>query len=287
MFGYITAVQGELTVNDLNRLKSYYCGLCFCIKERFGNIPRMFLNYDTTFFAVLLDGLSSEDNTTKSSHCIRHPLSQRNYIYNNSAINYAADLNIALVYYKLLDNILDENDFKSFSSSKILKHYYNKISNNTLKTTIHNCLDELHQLEKSKNTYSIDELSHPYSNLLGLILKDYPEKLNNDCEKTRNYLYNFGYSFGKWIYLIDALDDLKDDIDFNTFNPLVKVYNDNLSYNLLKENITENLEVILSNLLNNCNELINKLPFTKNISIIENIVNLGLFDKYMNILNKI
>lgn len=287
MFGYITPVQGELTINDLNRFKSYYCGLCFCLKNRFGNIPRIFLNYDTTFFAIFLDALSNDSLQIKSSNCIRHPLTKRSYIYNNPAINYAADLNVSLVYYKLLDNVMDDNDLKSISSSKILKYYYNKIANDTLKNTIHNSLDTLHGLEKSSESYSIDEIAHPFSHIIGLILKDYPEKLVDDSEKLRNYLYNFGYSFGKWIYLMDALDDLRDDMTYGSFNPLEKLYNNSLSYTSLIEIVKENLDFILMNLINNCSDLVRKIPFTKNKSIIENIINLGLVDKYMNILNKV
>ena len=291
MFGYITPVQGELKVKDLNKFKSYYCGLCLCIKKRFGNIPRIFLNYETTFFAVLLDGLCADSLHKKSNCCIRHPLSKTTYIYDNEAINYAADLNISLAYYKLLDNVLDDNDFKSLSSSKILKYYYDNVSNNDLKDTIHNSLENLHKVEKSNNLYSIDEISHPFSHIVGFILKNYPGKFSNDSEKIRNYLYNFGYSFGKWIYLMDALDDLKDDMNHGKFNPLEKVYNNNnnnnLSYNQLIEIIKENFDFTILNLVNNCSEVINKIPFTKNSDIVKNIVDLGLVDKYMNILNKI
>ena len=183
--------------------------------------------------------------------------------------------------------MLDDNDFKSLSSSKILKYYYNNISNNDLKNTIHYSLEDLHKLEKSNKYYSIDEISHPFSHIVGFILKNYPGKLSNDSEKIRNYLYSFGYSFGKWIYLMDALDDLKDDMNYGNFNPLEKVYNNNFSYNQLIEVIKDDFDFIILNLVNNCSEVTKKIPFTKNTNIIKNIIDLGLVDKYMNILNKI
>lgn len=61
MFGYVLPLKQELKIKDFNRFKSYYCGLCFHIKNDFGNIPRMALNYDMTFLALLLDGLSPDE----------------------------------------------------------------------------------------------------------------------------------------------------------------------------------------------------------------------------------
>ena len=287
MFGYITPVQGELTVNDLNKFKTYYCGLCLCLKNKFGNIPRIFLNYDTTFFAVFLDGLCKGSPKEKSSNCIRHPFTKRNFIYDNEALDYAADLNITFVYYKLLDNILDANDLKSLGSSKVLKYYYSKITNKKLKDTIFNSLSDLHTLEKSRLSYPIDTISHPFSHITGSIMRDFPGQLTDDSEKLRETLYNFGYSFGKWIYLIDALDDLKEDLNCHMFNPLEKAYNKNYTYSILVEAVKENLDFTILNLINNCNSIIEKLHFYKNESIIKNTINLGLIDTYMNILYKI
>lgn len=287
MFGYITPVQGELTVNDLNKFKTYYCGLCLNLKKKFGNIPRIFLSYDTTFFAVFLDGLCKDKPFINSTNCIRHPLAKRNYIYNNRALDYAADLNITFVYYKLLDNVLDDSDLKSLSSSKLLKYYYNKISNQKLKNTIEESLSNLHILEKSGVSYPIDTISHPFSHITGSIMRDFPGTLTDDSEKLRETLYNFGYSFGKWIYLVDALDDLKDDLTCNIFNPLEKAYNKNYSYSILIEHIKESLDFTILNLINNCSSIVEKLTFYKNENIIKNTINLGLIDTYMNILYKI
>ena len=86
---------------------------------------------------------------------------------------------------------------------------------------------------------------------------------------------------------MDALDDLKDDMNYGNFNPLEKVYNNNFSYNQLIEVIKDDFDFIILNLVNNCSEVTKKIPFTKNTNIIKNIIDLGLVDKYMNILNKI
>ena len=74
MFGYIIPLKNELKVKDFDKFRTYYCSICSEIKNKFGNIPRLGLNYDTTFFSILLDGLSVENSKKFTFSCIRHPL---------------------------------------------------------------------------------------------------------------------------------------------------------------------------------------------------------------------
>ena len=97
MFGYITPLMSELKLKDYEKFRSYYCGMCYSIKNKFGNIPRLGLNYDATFFAVLIDGLNSEYTKSFKTKCLKHPLENRECIETNSALDYATDLNMALI----------------------------------------------------------------------------------------------------------------------------------------------------------------------------------------------
>lgn len=285
MFGYITPLMSELKVKEYERFRSYYCGLCFSIKNKYGNLPRIGLSYDSTFFSVLMDGLSTEETTTYNVKCIKHMKEGRECIKNNTALDYATDLNMALIYYKLLDDYLDDNNLKSFTLIKTIKPYYKKLTNKNVDTIINNNLNKLHSLESSGNFSSLDEVSHPFSHIIGEVLKECPFKLKSDSKEVREALYYFGYYFGKWIYLIDALDDLKEDMLQSKFNPIAKVYNSNkLSYEELLPKIKERIDFILITLCSNCNELLKKLPLTKNKDIIDNVINLGLMDKYNHIL---
>lgn len=284
MFGYITPVTDELKVKNFEVFKSYYCGLCFAIKDKFGNLPRYSLNYDATFFAIILDALSLDETITLEKTCIKHPLNKRNYIGYNSALDYAADLNLALVYYKLKDDILDDSDIKSSFLLKILSPYYKQIRYKNLDMIINSSLEELHVLENNKKTISIDEISHPFGHIMGSVFKNCPFEINNDSSKVRDSLYNFGYTLGKWIYLIDALDDLKKDMEDSCFNPIEHVYNkEKLPYDKFINNIKEDMDFTLMSLAVHCSDTLKELPIKKNKEIIENVINLGLLNKYMHI----
>lgn len=284
MFGYITPVTDELKVKDFEVFKSYYCGLCLAIKDKFGNLPRYSLNYDVTFFAILLDALSLDDTVISQKTCIKHPFAKRNHINYNAALDYAADLNLALVYYKLQDDIIDDSNIGSTFLAKVLTPYYKKINHKDLDNIINTSLEKLHILETKKEPISIDEICHPFSYIIGSVFKNSPFEIINDCSKTRENLYNFGYAFGKWIYLIDALDDLKTDMENCTFNPIEQVYNTkNLSYEKFINTIKENMDFTLMSLAVHCSDILKELPLNKNKEIIDNVINLGLLNKYMHI----
>ncbi|MGL4108474.1 DUF5685 family protein [Clostridium sp. LP20] len=288
MFGYITPMLSELKMKDYERFRSYYCGLCFSIKNKFGNIPRVGLNYDTTFFAVLMDGLSRESSEITFKPCIKHPFEKREYINGNKAMEYATDLNLSLVYYKLLDDKRDDKNIKSIALTKVIQPYHKKITFKNLDNIIKDNLDKLHSLESSCNFSSLDEVAHPFSYIIGKVLEECPFELNEDTKEIRHKLYDFGYFFGKWIYILDALDDLKDDMKNGKFNPIAKVYNNKtLSYDNLITKVKANIDFTLMTLASNCSELLKELPIKKNNEIIDNVINLGLIEKYMNISSKL
>ncbi|EKQ53044.1 MULTISPECIES: DUF5685 family protein [unclassified Clostridium] len=288
MFGYVTPLKAEMKVKDFARFKCYYCGLCCHIKKEFGNIPRMSLNYDMTFLGLLLDALNPDELEVSQHRCILHPTEKKTIVFNNKALSYAAAMNISLFYYKLLDDAHDDKNFKSKFFSFILSPYKSKFSYSVIEinNNIVNCLNKLSDLENSKSFTSIDEICDPFSNLVGIILRDYPFELQDDSTELRNTLYNLGYSIGKWIYLIDALDDLKSDMEKEKFNPINFLYNkESLTYDKFIELIKPKIEFTILNCGYNCKENLENLKLRRNEDILYNIIELGLMDKYINIVN--
>ena len=55
MFGYVRPNREELKVREQRDYDALYCGLCQALGTRHGFWARMFLNYDFTFLAMLLD----------------------------------------------------------------------------------------------------------------------------------------------------------------------------------------------------------------------------------------
>ncbi|HEY5525186.1 MAG TPA: DUF5685 family protein [Clostridium sp.] len=289
MFGYVTPLKSELKVREFNQFKGYYCGLCFSIKKHFGNIPRMTLNYDMTFLALLLDGLNPQDINVELKRCISHPTAKKPVVLDNDALSYAAAMNVSLAYFKLLDDVKDDKDLKSKTLALGLSPYKKKFSpsisliNNIIKDN----LTKLSNLEDNKNFSSIDEICDPFSIIVGKILELYPHEIIDDGEETRRILYEFGYSLGKWIYLIDALDDLQEDMEKNKFNPINYLFNkDTLPYEDFLNVILERIEFSILSCGCTCRDALSRFSINRNKDILENIINLGMMDKYVTVSTK-
>lgn len=288
MFGYVTPLKPELKVRELNRFQGYYCGLCMQIKKDYGNIPRMALNYDMTFLALLLDGLVNDIPKMELKRCVAHPARKKPMAFNTKALDYAAAMNVSLAYFKLIDDSNDDKSLKAKVGASILSPYKKKFSESVSKINdiIRDNLKKLSELEDNKSFSSIDEICDPFSLIVANILKEYPYELKEDSEDIRNTLYNLGYCLGKWIYIIDALDDLEKDMEKNKFNPINFLYNkDNLSYEELKEQIKSRIEFSILNCACTCKESLSNLPLNRNKELLENIIELGMMDKYINVIN--
>lgn len=283
MFGYVFPNKMELKIKDYEKFKAYYCGLCLSIKKNFGNLPRISLNYDMTFLAILLDSLNNTKINCLKGSCIAHPMKNRLFIINNEVLDYAAFCNICLTYYKLLDDYNDDKSIKSKFLSIFLKKFLTKdISYSyAIKNYIEKKLKELNTMENNPQNKNLDEFAHPFADLTGFIISYYIQNINCKFD-----LYWLGYNLGKWIYIIDAYDDLEKDIKNNKFNPINTYINiDNLPYDKLNSNIKDRIDFTLCNCARECYEFFKKLPIKKNYDLIENILRYGLLEK-MNIIFK-
>ncbi|AOR24183.1 DUF5685 family protein [Clostridium taeniosporum] len=290
MFGYVTPLKNELKVKDFNLFRAYYCGLCHEIKKNFGNIPRITLNYDMTFLAILFDSLDDIDIKINEVRCFFHPIYKRNILFNDSSLSYASFINTSLTYYKLIDDAQDDLSVISKLKALFLLQYKRRFpkSINSINLKIKNNLYKLYSLERNKNFHSIDEICDPFASLVGYIFKDYPYTIKNDSFELRGVLYRLGYFLGKWIYLIDALDDLNEDMKKNKFNPINFLYNkNNINYDEFLKLIKPKMEFLILSCACSCKDNLSKLTLYKNEELLKNILELGLTHKYNLIINNL
>ena len=107
MFGYVTTNMEEMKVKDYRKYRAFYCGICQDLKEYHGQPSRLTLTYDMTFLAILLTGLYESAPVSEQHLCGLHPL-KKHLCYRNELTAYAADMNVLLSYYNLLDDWIDE-----------------------------------------------------------------------------------------------------------------------------------------------------------------------------------
>lgn len=126
MFGYVTVNKPEMKVKDYERYRMYYCGVCHALRNTDGAMGQMSLTYDSTFAAVLLTALYEPDTKMKEAACMVHPVGKKKYL-ENEIIQYIADMNLILTYYKCLDDWADDRKFTRLCYSSFIRKRVRKI----------------------------------------------------------------------------------------------------------------------------------------------------------------
>ena len=110
MFGYIVMNKPEIKMKDFDMYRSFYCGLCRELREKYGISGQITLSYDMTFVIMLLSGLYEPKTYKGTTRCILHPV-RKQPVRKNVMTEYCADMNILLTYYKCLDDWNDDRKY--------------------------------------------------------------------------------------------------------------------------------------------------------------------------------
>ena len=218
MFGYIQPLISELKVKESVLYKAVYCGLCKTQRKRTGLLSSLTLSYDFVFLYLLRAEVTRTETTFKQRRVAFHRSSDPNYALENDQLRYCAATAALLNYYKVKDNIDDESFWKSFGARLILPYIQFSLKKAKKHTKlpeedVKDAFEKLALLEK-KGDCSPDELAEQSGRMLAAIASFGIEEelLRFACER-------FGMCVGKWLYLVDAADDYKDDIEKKRFNP--------------------------------------------------------------------
>lgn len=269
VFGYVNIYKDELKVKDYNIYRSYYCGLCKKLGEEFSIRARLSLNYDFAFLALVLSSLSDGKEEIKYENCFIHPLTKRPVLKSDDYLTYSAYMSIIVTYFKLKDDVSDNKNIKSFFAYLFFKGYFKKAKKKYPKKCeiIKTILEELNIKEK-ENCADIDEVSDCFGRLLSeVFLKDGEDRA----------LKEFSYQLGRFIYIIDALDDIEKDIKSKNYNPFIKKYSyNNEDAKEFKKRVCSEYDLIVTLTLESIASAFELIDFKKNKTILQNIVYLGL-----------
>lgn len=216
MFGYVVVNRPELKIKEYDEYQRYYCGLCSSLKDRYGVKGQISLTYDMTFLVMLLTGLYEPDNNCGSRRCIAHPMQKHSYV-KNSYTDYVADMNVILTYYKCIDDWEDEHKLtRKLYADMLMRGRGSKILSGEYADKIKVITENLRHISELESTGSddMDALSGHFGNIMAEICAP-----NHDEWET--YLRTIGYYLGKFIYILDAYDDIEKDIGSGSFNPFI------------------------------------------------------------------
>lgn len=268
MFGYVTPRMEDLSEEERNRYRAAYCGLCHTLEERFGQRCRFALTYDMTFLALVLGSMYEPVERQGSKRCVTHPLKPHDYVQSEYT-DYAADMTVALVYHKCLDDWHDDGSITARAYSSLLAKSYRKVSGRHPHTCtiIEEGLASIRQLEEAAiaecgDASAPDAAANRFGALLGEVFV-YRDDFWADG------LRNLGARLGKFVYIMDAALDMDEDRASGGYNPLVAL-------DARSENIYEGLQLLAAD----ATVAFEKLPLDRDERVLRSVLYTGMWQKY-------
>lgn len=261
MFGYVTASLQELTKQQRMRYSAVYCGICRRIREQASSSARLGLSYDMAFLALLLMSLYEPEETSGKRACHLHPVNPRAWV-DNDYIRYAADMNVVLAYYNLLDKWEDDGkvsarwlaEHLAGSLPRIEKLYPRQCG------AIRRCLAELAALEKD-GCPNPDQPAGCFGNLMAELMV-YHEDLWAD------ELRQIGFHLGRFIYLMDGIEDYDEDLRRGRYNPFIAM-------GAPRDREQWNEYLVLA--MGKCTQSFERLPLVQDKALLNNILYSGVW----------
>lgn len=283
MLGYVKAFKPEMKIKDFELYKGIYCSLCRALGRLYSPIAQLFLSYDFAFAAILRLAASEKGCSFSTKRCPYNPVKKCSICSKRDEIDFCAHAVIITVYYKILDNLYDAG-FKSklvaaliypvillmYKKAARLAPEIDKIIGSSMKV----------QTETEKKGCSgIDEAAHPSADALGKVFA-----LGFEGEE-KNSLYTLGYMTGRYVYILDAADDLEKDLKNGSFNPFSKDYSD-IKNPEIRKIFAQKAEEMLNLTQYGALEALDTVGKKRFEDILENIVSDGLLFSAEKVLKK-
>ena len=276
MFGYITINKQEMKYKDFDLYQSFYCGFCKELKEKFGRAGQLSVSYDMTFLLILLTSLYDTTTTTVQERCVVHPV-QKQIKRQSAYTSYVADLNILLTYYKSMDDWNDDKKHSSRVYARILKKKVEQISHRIPHITevIEDNLRKMSELEGTTNV-GVDQMAGLFGQIMG-------EMFVFQVDEWQDTLYKVGFYLGKFIYLLDAYDDVLEDVKSGNYNPFLR--NQEVSYlpHYGDADFEDKCHDLLVLMMAECSKAFEKLPIVDYVDILRNVLYSGVWTRYFQI----
>lgn len=265
MYGYVVVNKPELKIKEYDVYRSYYCGLCDELKERYGINGQLSISYDMTFLLLLLTGLYEPETTHYEARCIAHPV-HKHPVSRNSITGYVADMNVLMTYYKCMDDWKDERKVTRKALADSLKGKVKRIEAEypdkaeRIKAALL-CISE----QENKGQPNVDVPAEQFGIILTQILL-------MRTDEWKEELIQLGNSLGRFIYILDAYEDLDGDIKKGRFNGLMEYS--------VKPDYDEFVENVLKSLMAQCAAAFERLPIIENANLLRNIIYSGVWTRF-------
>lgn len=282
MFGYVIPDKMNMFVKDFYTYKAYYCGLCKRIGKDCGQFMRLSTNYDMVFLDMICHQALEIQPIFNKEACILSP-KKKMVVKGDELTDKIVDINTLLMYYKLVDDKEDSKKHdlvKDFARVAVVESKYKKAKQRFPELDKLFC-DEYARLRKMEKEFnaSLDAYADPFANMLRECIKTLLQ------DKCNQYYEDLFYNIGRWVYFIDAIDDIDKDFKNKEFNPFFVGYTYKSNDEFFADKL-DDLTFLLKSCYNSVNQAYKNIKINFNEGVITNILWYGLMMRTEDVLGR-
>lgn len=267
MFGYVNLDKNAPALLK-NNFRMHYCFLCRSLGYHYGQVSRVFVSYDVTFFLMLLSGdnllapikkITCWNKTDELYAAVQTELAKK-----------VAALNLTLMAGVLADHIRDKDKFYAKPLYGAMKGVFKKIEKEYpfLWNTVLNGYEKMSVAEK--NGGSVYDIQNCFAELVEKVAKGF---FSIEDEGVLSHLI----FVAKHLYFLDAVDDLDKDVKEGAYNPLKEFAS--------KKSLAKEHYLALSQFVRNAKQHLKPLSDNSlNAATVSRIVHFGMGEKLFTIL---
>lgn len=204
MYGYLRPNTADIHPAVRRRYRRYYCALCHALWNCYGQPARLLVSYDMTFAAVVLSSRLSLPSG-KITCWKKRTLPEEGW-------RKLASLTVILAAGKLDDNIADDRSLAARAGKLLMGRMIRK-ARAQYPETYRAVKEEMARFNRmEKEAAHVRELADCFSGVIARGVQTLFPDLNQKEEAILRYVTG-------WIYLIDAVDDLDEDLRKGKPNP--------------------------------------------------------------------
>lgn len=269
MFGYVRARRADLLVREDMLYRGVYCGLCRAMGRCTGQCSRLTLSYDMVFLYLVRASLVGVKPDVQPGRCAVHPFRRRPIARRDAELEYAARVSALLVYGKLCDDLADERGLRRFGKRLLApaaRRMRKRAGLDDLYAELCARLTELSAIEAEKRE-SVDAPADCFGRLLAAV---FAHGLSGDAATIASAI---GYRTGRWIYAVDAADDLAEDAKKGSYNPFLLLYG-GMPGDAQRALMESAMRIDLVEIENACA----LIPESETLAVVRNIAGRGMAD---------
>ena len=281
MLGYVRAYKPDMKMKDYELYKGIYCSLCRALGRNYSPLAQLFLSYDFALACVLRLAAAEKGCAFSKKRCPYNPSKKCMICGSKDVFDFCAHAVIITVYYKVLDNLHDKGFFSKLAAALVfpavaLMHKKAARLAPEAEKAVADAMKLQAETEAEKSP-SIDEAAHPSAQALATVFS-----LGFEGE-TKEALSKIGYMTGRFVYILDAADDLEDDLKKGAFNPFC---GEDISGAESRKNFAEKVRGMLNLTQSNALESLDMLEVKRFYDIMDNILLEGLSNCAEKVLSK-